>query len=101
MDQVRQLGQYILKIAALALGLEEHWFAPRFTRESSYLLANYYPPQLTAPECGSSRLHAHTDYGGFTILYQDTAEGRTRGREPYRFVAASARHARHLHHQPG
>lgn len=75
MDQVRQLGQYILKIAALALGLEEHWFAPKFTRESSYLLANYYPPQLTAPECGSSRLHAHTDYGGFTILYQDTAEG--------------------------
>lgn len=75
MDEVKQLGQYILQIAALALGLEADWFAPKFTRESSYLLANYYPPQFIAPEGGSTRLHAHTDYGGFTILYQDTAEG--------------------------
>jgi len=75
MDQIKQLGQYILKIAALALGLEEGWFAPKFTRESSYLLANYYPPQVAAPVGGSVRLHAHTDYGGFTILYQDTAVG--------------------------
>ena len=28
MDQVKQLGQYILKVAALALGLEADWFAP-------------------------------------------------------------------------
>jgi isopenicillin N synthase-like dioxygenase len=72
---VRELGDRILEVAAAALGMEPEWFADKFTRQNSQLLANYYPAQHETPEGGSQRLHAHTDYGGFTILYQDSDKG--------------------------
>ncbi len=75
LGRVRDLGDYLMRIAALALDLPENWFAPMFSRQSSYLLANYYPAQEVAPLAGQQRLHPHTDFGAFTILYQENDLG--------------------------
>jgi isopenicillin N synthase-like dioxygenase len=72
---VKEVGDYILELAALALDLPKDWFEPKFSRQSSYLLANYYPAQADVVSDGRQRLHPHTDYGAFTILYQDVAIG--------------------------
>ena len=74
-EQVKKLGDYLLQIASLALELPIDWFAPKFARQSSYMVANYYPPQEGPPEDGGQRLHPHTDYGAFTVLHQDVAIG--------------------------
>jgi isopenicillin N synthase-like dioxygenase len=59
---------------AEALGLPPNWFECSCQRHASILLANYYPP--TARRAADQlRAGAHTDYGGFTILYQDNAPG--------------------------
>ncbi|AQA03737.1 hypothetical protein BVC93_16355 [Mycobacterium sp. MS1601] len=75
LDRVRDLGDYLMRIAALALDLPENWFEDKFSRQSSYLLGNYYPAQDSAPLAGQQRLHAHTDFGAFTILYQENDLG--------------------------
>jgi isopenicillin N synthase-like dioxygenase len=75
LDRVRDLGDYLMRIAALALELPENWFEDKFSRQSSYLLGNYYPAQDASPLAGQQRLHAHTDFGAFTILYQDNDLG--------------------------
>lgn len=75
LDRVRALGDYLMRIAACALDLPENWFEDKFSRQSSYLLGNYYPAQEAAPVAGQQRLHAHTDFGAFTILYQDNDLG--------------------------
>ncbi len=73
--EVKNLGDYLLEIAALALDLPHDWFAPKFSRQSSYVVANYYAAKDGPPPEGGQRLHPHTDYGAFTILMQDTAIG--------------------------
>lgn len=75
LDRVGELGDYLMRIAACALELPENWFEDKFSRQSSYLLGNYYPAQVDAPLDGQQRLHAHTDFGAFTILYQDSDLG--------------------------
>jgi len=74
-ERVKSLGDYLLEIAALALELPIDWFVPKFSRQSSYLVANYYPPQDGLPDDSGERLHPHSDYGAFTILYQDVDVG--------------------------
>jgi len=69
---------------ALSLGLEEAYFAQRYTAEplTLFRIFNYPPPDPTLWGVGE-----HTDYGLLTILFQDDAGGlEVRSRS--RWVAA-------------
>lgn len=71
MDVMGELSHDLMRLFALALGLEEDFYEDKFDRHVSSLVANYYPPQLAPPLPGQLRRGAHTDFGGLTILYQE------------------------------
>lgn len=81
------LCRRLMRVCALALGLEEAWFDDKFEHHRSNLLANYYPPQLQPPEPNQLRRGAHTDYGGLTVLYSRDPSGlQVRSGESWRDV---------------
>ena len=65
----------MMRLFALALGLDEHWFDDKVDRPISNLFANHYPPLDRQPEPGQLRIGEHTDYGSLTLLYQRDAVG--------------------------
>lgn len=69
------LAQELMRLFALALDLDEHYFDDKIDKHCSNLFANHYPPLETPPEPGQLRLGAHTDYGSLTLLHQDDAAG--------------------------
>ncbi|MEV6826012.1 2OG-Fe(II) oxygenase family protein [Amycolatopsis sp. NPDC051102] len=66
------LSAEIMRLFALALGVDEHFFDDKFDRHVSLLLANYYYP---GPGDGALRREAHTDWGSLTVLYIADALG--------------------------
>lgn len=77
--------RFLMRLAALALDVEEHFFDDKLDRSIGTMRLNYYPAQAVAPVSGQLRASAHTDYGGFTILSGEDVPGglqvRTRGGE--------------------
>ncbi|GLZ79615.1 2OG-Fe(II) oxygenase [Actinorhabdospora filicis] len=71
MDTVGALAADLMRLSALALGLDEEYFAGRFDRHGSSVAANYYYPQVRPPLPGQLRRGPHTDFGGLTVLYQE------------------------------
>jgi isopenicillin N synthase-like dioxygenase len=71
LDAMTQLSADIMRLFALALELDEHFFDSKFDNHVSLLLANYYYPQLEPPPPGQIRRAAHTDWGTLTVLYQE------------------------------
>jgi isopenicillin N synthase-like dioxygenase len=73
----------LMRLAALALDVDEAFFDDKVDRSIGTMRLNYYPAQAVPPAPGQLRAGAHTDYGGFTILSgEDVAGGlqvRTRG----------------------
>jgi len=70
-EQIRVL----MRLAALALDVEEGFFDDKVDRSIGTMRLNYYPAQDAAPEPGQLRASAHTDYGGFTILSGEDVPG--------------------------
>jgi isopenicillin N synthase-like dioxygenase len=75
MRVMQQLAANLMSLCALALGLDEDYFADKIDRGISSLVANYYPSQLKPPLPGQLRKGGHTDWGVLTILYQDATGG--------------------------
>ncbi|GIG66674.1 isopenicillin N synthase family dioxygenase [Phytomonospora endophytica] len=71
MDAVTALAADLMRLSALALGLDEEFFASSFGRHGSSVAANYYYPQTRPPLPGQLRRGPHTDFGGLTVLYQE------------------------------
>lgn len=71
MDTVGALAADLMRLSALALGLDEEFFAGSFDRHGSSVAANYYYPQTRPPLPGQLRRGPHTDFGGLTVLYQE------------------------------
>jgi isopenicillin N synthase-like dioxygenase len=65
----------LMRLAALALGVEERFFDARVDRSIGTMRLNYYPAQATPPAPGQLRASPHTDYGGFTILSGEDVPG--------------------------
>jgi isopenicillin N synthase-like dioxygenase len=69
------LGARILAAFALALDLPESYFEPMITKPMTTLRLLHYPPQegqITEAQLGCG---AHTDFGCFTMLWQDEVGG--------------------------
>jgi isopenicillin N synthase-like dioxygenase len=69
------LGRHLMRLAALALDLDEQYLDSYFADPSITLRFVNYPDQIVAPLPGQLRYGAHHDYGGLTILRQDEAPG--------------------------
>ncbi|HEU4370763.1 MAG TPA: 2-oxoglutarate and iron-dependent oxygenase domain-containing protein [Methylomirabilota bacterium] len=65
----------LMRLAALALEVEETFFDDKVDRSIGTMRLNYYPAQTVPPEPGQLRAGAHTDYGGFTILSGEDVPG--------------------------
>lgn len=69
------LCDHLTRLSALALDLPETYFDPWFADPALTLRFVHYPDQPTPPAPGQLRYGAHHDYGGLTILRQDSAPG--------------------------
>ena len=70
-----QLSSDLMRLSALALGLEEEFFANKIDRHIGILGAMYYPDQNQSPAPGQLRAGPHTDFDTMTILRPDDAPG--------------------------
>jgi isopenicillin N synthase-like dioxygenase len=66
---------FLMRLAALALGVDERFFDDKVTRSIGTMRLNYYPRQQEAPAPGQLRAGAHTDYGSLTILNGEDVPG--------------------------
>lgn len=69
------LATNLMRLFALALGLDENFFDARIDKHASTISANYYYPLTTPPLPGQLRKGEHVDWGNMTILYQDGGGG--------------------------
>jgi isopenicillin N synthase-like dioxygenase len=70
-----KLAHQLLPGFALALGLDREFFKSMFSDGSSMLKLNHYPPQDSPEHIGEIGVTAHSDSGGYTILWQDDVGG--------------------------
>ena len=75
-------GKRMMGLLALALDLEEDYFADKVDRAANGLRLIHYPPQPVVAEPGQFRAGAHTDYGALTILRGDDVPGTLQIKHP-------------------
>lgn len=69
------LAAAMMRIFALALELDEHYFDSTIDRHISMFRSLSYPDIKGEVEAGQMRASAHTDYGSMTIVRPDSALG--------------------------
>jgi isopenicillin N synthase-like dioxygenase len=75
LDRLTDLGQRVLELVAVGLGLPPTWFRDHLTAEPTPLFRIFrYPPPDEVPEA-SWGVQEHTDYGLLTLLHQDAVGG--------------------------
>ena len=72
---MEELAALLMRLTALALGLNEGFFESKIDRHITAMRLNFYPAQMAAPQTGQLRAGEHTDYGAFTILNGENAPG--------------------------
>jgi isopenicillin N synthase-like dioxygenase len=72
---MERLATDLIRLFALALGLDEHFFDDKIDDAASTISANYCYPLTEPPIPGQLRKGPHADWGNMTILYQDEAGG--------------------------
>ena len=72
---LESLGQSLMRIFALALGMPETYFDDKIDRHFSTLPANRYPEQADDPLPNQIRAGEHTDFGSLTILAVNNQAG--------------------------
>jgi isopenicillin N synthase-like dioxygenase len=70
-----QLVVFLMRLAALALEVEETFFDDKVDRSIGTMRLNYYPGETGPARPGQLRASPHTDYGGFTILSGEDVPG--------------------------
>ncbi len=69
------LAGRVMRIFALALDLDEHWFADKIDHADASLWVSNYPAQLVEPQPGQLRAGPHTDYDTLTLLKVEDVPG--------------------------
>lgn len=73
--EMEKLARVLLRILALGLSLDEHYFDPLENHHWSALRCLNYPHSDKPFQPGQLRISAHTDYGTITILRADNSPG--------------------------
>lgn len=74
-DAMTELATTLMRLFALALGLDEHWFVDKIDKHMTNLSLSNYPDQPDELPTGQLRAGAHTDYGSITILKAEDKPG--------------------------
>jgi isopenicillin N synthase-like dioxygenase len=74
-EAVALCGSDLLRAIAVSLGIDEHFFAARYTKRMQRTQMVYYPPQPPQSEADQFGVAPHTDYGCVTLLWQDNVGG--------------------------
>jgi isopenicillin N synthase-like dioxygenase len=74
-DAMMGLASRVLAAMALALGVDEDYFADKFDRHASVCRIIRYPALQEAPLAGQLRAGTHTDYGIMTFVRGDDTPG--------------------------
>ena len=69
------LAENLMRIFAMGLGLDEHYFDKMVDRHISRLRVRNYPAPTVPPKPGQIRAGAHSDYGSLTILGTEDKPG--------------------------
>jgi isopenicillin N synthase-like dioxygenase len=72
---MERLDIELMRLAALGLGIDEHFFADKVDKHIAAMRLNFYPEQRAAPQPDQLRAGAHTDYGLLTILNGENVPG--------------------------
>ena len=70
-DAIEILAAVLGQAFADALGQPDSFYATHFSRPTSRLKLNHYPPQENPEQIDNIGVIPHTDSGAFTILWQD------------------------------
>jgi isopenicillin N synthase-like dioxygenase len=74
-EEIGLAGADLLKAAAVGLGIEPEFFAPKYGKRLQRTQMVYYPPHPPMAETDQFGVAPHTDYGCITLLYQDNSGG--------------------------
>lgn len=74
-DALAGLAARVMRIFALALGLDENWFDDKIDHADASLWVTNYPAQLEEPQPGQLRAGPHTDYDTLTLLKVEDVPG--------------------------
>jgi isopenicillin N synthase-like dioxygenase len=74
-DAMSALAGAVMRLFALALELDEHWFDDKIDKHMSNLSLSNYPDQPEEPLPNQLRAGAHTDWGSLTILRTEDRPG--------------------------
>ncbi len=69
------LAADLMRLMALALNLDEHWFDDKIAEHITGLTVLHYPELQAPPLPGQYRRGPHTDWGSLTILHHDSQPG--------------------------
>ena len=81
-DAMTELSTALMRIFALALDLDEHFFDDKIDKHITNLTLSNYPDQEKPPGPNQLRAGPHTDYGSFTILKTEDKPGGLEVRAP-------------------
>ncbi|HYB11195.1 MAG TPA: 2-oxoglutarate and iron-dependent oxygenase domain-containing protein [Alphaproteobacteria bacterium] len=73
--EMERIALALMRLAALGLDVDEHFFDDKIDRHITAMRLNFYPAQAAAPLPGQLRAGEHTDYGTFTILNGENVPG--------------------------
>jgi isopenicillin N synthase-like dioxygenase len=74
-DAMMRLASSVLRAMAMALGVDENYFADKFDRQASVCRMIRYPAVTRPPLPGQLRAGTHTDYGIMTFVRGDDTPG--------------------------
>jgi isopenicillin N synthase-like dioxygenase len=72
---LEDLAARLMRLMALALDLDEHWFDDKIAEHITGLAVLHYPALDRPPLPGQYRRGPHSDWGSLTILYHDGRPG--------------------------
>ena len=72
---LEDLAAKLMRLMALALDLDEHWFDDKIAEHITGLAVLHYPALEAPPLPGQYRRGPHSDWGSLTILYHDGRPG--------------------------
>lgn len=72
---MESLAVDLMRLFAIALGIDEHFFDDKIDNHITNLCANHYPPVIADALPGQYRKGPHSDWGSLTVLFQDDTGG--------------------------